>query len=223
MYLKMEHIVKEIKKNLILDDISLELEAGKIYGLQGKNGSGKTMLIKAMCGLIRPTSGSVWVNEERLGDKRDFPESVGALIENPGFIYGYSAYRNLKVLADMRQKITDEQILATLEGVGLSDVGKKKFRHFSLGMKQKLGIAAAIMEEPELILLDEPGNALDEKSVENLRNILLKHKNRGALIVIASHDAEELSVLADMIFVMENGKIVRSYQPQEETGERGAK
>lgn len=223
MYLKMEHIVKEIKKNLILDDISLELEAGKIYGLQGKNGSGKTMMIKGMCGLIRPTKGSVWVNEERLGDARDFPESVGALIENPGFINGYSAYRNLKVLADMRQKITDERILATLEEVGLADVGKKKFRHFSLGMKQKLGIAAAIMEEPELILLDEPGNALDEKSVENLRNILFKQKERGALIVIASHDAEELSILADTIFVMENGKIVRSYQPHEDNGERGAK
>lgn len=219
MYLEVKQVSKKIKNNIILDHISLELDKGKIYGLQGKNGSGKTMLIKAMCGLLIPTEGSVTVNGMVLGKDRDFPESVGALIENPGFINGYSAFQNLKVLAEIQHQIDDEKIYETLKEVELEEAGKKKFRQFSLGMKQKLGIAAAIMEEPDLILLDEPTNALDEKSVMALRDILRKRKERGALIVIASHDAEELSLLADEIFVVENGKITRSFQPDEEKAE----
>lgn len=214
MYLEMEQVTKKIKDNIILEQVSLQLEKGKIYGLQGKNGSGKTMLIKAMCGLIFPTSGKVIVDGKILGETMDFPKSVGALIENPGFINGYTAFHNLKTLAEIQNKIADKEIKSILEEVGLADIGNKKFRHFSLGMKQKLGIAAAIMEEPELILLDEPTNALDEKSVMDLRDILQRRKERGALIVIASHDAEELSLLSDEIFVVEGGKIVRSYQPK---------
>lgn len=217
MYLEMKQVTKRIKGNTILDHISLELEKGKIYGLQGKNGSGKTMLIKAMCGLVIPNEGSVIVDGAVLGEKQDFPESVGALIENPGFINGYSAFQNLKVLAEIRHRITDEKISETINEVGLTEAGKKKFRHFSLGMKQKLGIAAAIMEEPELILLDEPTNALDEKSVIELRDILRKRKQRGALIVIASHDAQELSLLADEILVIESGRLIRRYETSEET------
>lgn len=217
MYLEMKQVTKRIKGNTILDHISLELEKGKIYGLQGKNGSGKTMLIKAMCGLMIPNEGSVIVDGAVLGEKQDFPESVGALIENPGFINGYFAFQNLKVLAEIRHRITDEKISETINEVGLAEAGKKKFRHFSLGMKQKLGIAAAIMEEPELILLDEPTNALDEKSVIELRDILRKRKQRGALIVIASHDAQELSLLADEILVIESGRLIRRYETSEET------
>ena len=212
MYLELKQVTKRIKNNIILDNISLELEKGKIYGLQGKNGSGKTMLIKAMCGLLIPNEGSVTVDGIVLGKDRDFPKSVGALIENPGFINGYSAFQNLKVLAEIQHKIDDETIYETINEIGLEEAGKKKFRQFSLGMKQKLGIAAAIMEEPDLILLDEPTNALDEKSVMALRDILMKRKERGALIVIASHDAEELSLLADEIFIVENGKIAGNFQ-----------
>ncbi|MCI5919497.1 MAG: ATP-binding cassette domain-containing protein [Roseburia sp.] len=219
MYLELKQVSKKIKNNMILDHISLELEKGNIYGLQGKNGSGKTMLIKAMCGLLIPTEGSVTVNGAVLGKDRDFPESVGALIENPGFVNGYSAFQNLKVLAEIQHKIEDEKIYETIKEVGLEDAGEKKFRQFSLGMKQKLGIAAAIMEEPDLILLDEPTNALDEKSVLALRDILKKRKERGALIVIASHDAEELSLLADEIFRVENGKITGRFQPTKEKAE----
>lgn len=219
MYLEMKQVTKKIKNNIILDNISLELEKGKVYGLQGKNGSGKTMLIKAMCGLMIPSEGSVVVNGAVLGNDRDFPDSVGALIENPGFVNGYSAFQNLKVLAEIQHKIEDEKIYEIIKEVGLEEAGKKKFRQFSLGMKQKLGIAAAIMEEPEMILLDEPTNALDEKSVIALRDILKKRKKRGALIVIASHDAEELSLLADEVFVVENGKVVRSFQPSKERTE----
>lgn len=219
MYLELKQVSKKLKNNMILDHISLELEKGNIYGLQGKNGSGKTMLIKAMCGLLIPTEGSVTVNGAVLGKDRDFPESVGALIENPGFVNGYSAFQNLKVLAEIQHKIEDEKIYETIKEVGLEEAGGKKFRQFSLGMKQKLGIAAAIMEEPDLILLDEPTNALDEKSVLALRDILKKRKERGALIVIASHDAEELSLLADEIFRVENGKITGRFQPTKEKAE----
>ena len=208
MYLKLNHVTKVIKGNPLLDGIDLELEKGKIYGLQGKNGSGKTLLLKAMCGLLIPTEGTVEVNGEVLGKDMDFPKDVGVLIENPGFIAGYTAFKNLKVLADIQKKISDEEIRKILEEVGLGDCGKKKYRNFSLGMKQKLGIAAALMENPELILLDEPTNALDEKSVRDLRDILEKRREKGALIVVASHDKEELEILSDQIFVIEKGKII---------------
>ena len=216
VYIQIKELTKEIKHTILLDHINLELEKGKIYGLQGKNGSGKTLLLKSMCGLIRPTEGMVEVDGDILGKKRDFPKSVGALIENPGFISGYSAFKNLKILADIHKRITDEDIHAVLKELDLDNTGNKKFRHFSLGMKQKLGIAAAIMEEPELILLDEPTNALDEASVLNLRDVLRKRKENDSLLVIASHDSNELSLLADEIFVVENGKIIRSYIPQKE-------
>lgn len=206
MYVKMEHVTKEIKGNRVLDDVSLELEKGIIYGIRGKNGSGKTMLLKAMCGLIRPTSGLVSVGNKILGKDGDFPENAGALLEYPGFIGGYTAEKNLEVLAAIRGKIGKQEIVRILNEVGLSDTGKKKYRQFSLGMKQKLGIAAALMEDSELILLDEPTNALDRQSVEAFRHMLFERKEK-AVIVIASHDQEELSLLADKIFLMENGHL----------------
>ena len=219
MRVVLRNVCKDIKGARVLDNVNLELESGMVYGFKGKNGSGKTMLIKAMCGLLIPTEGSVTVNGAVLGKDRDFPDSVGALIETPGFVNGYSAFQNLKVLAEIQHKIEDEKIYETIKEVGLEEAGGKKFRQFSLGMKQKLGIAAAIMEEPDLILLDEPTNALDEKSVLALRDILKKRKERGALIVIASHDAEELSLLADEIFRVENGKITGRFQPTKEKAE----
>ena len=219
MYLEMDQVTKIIKGSLILDKITLHLEKGHIYGLQGKNGSGKTMILKAACGLIFPTQGTVAVDGEILGQKRDFPKSVGALIENPGFIGSYTAFENLKVLADIRRSISDDKIRQTLQECGLGDTGKKKYRRFSLGMKQKLGIAAALMEEPEMILLDEPANSLDEQSVIQLGDMLRKRRENGALIVLASHDKEELAALADEIFAVENGRIIRSFCPgKEEAG-----
>ncbi len=210
MYLKLNHITKVIKGNVLLDGVDLELSGGRIYGLQGKNGSGKTLLLKAMCGLLIPSEGTVEVDGVVLGKEMDFPKDVGVLIENPGFIAGYTAFKNLKVLADIRKKISNEEILSILDEVGLGDCGKKKYRNFSLGMKQKLGIAAALMENPKLILLDEPTNALDEKSVRDLRSILERRREEGALIVVASHDKEELELLADQIFVIEKGKIIET-------------
>ncbi|MGL4731780.1 MAG: ABC transporter ATP-binding protein [Clostridium sp.] len=207
MYIEVKNLTKVISKNTILSNINLRMEQGKIYGLKGKNGSGKTMLMRAICGLILPTEGEVIINDEVLGTDISFPRSIGALIENPGFIENYSGYKNLKILADIQGKIDDEQIRKTISLVGLEPDDKKKFKKYSLGMKQKLGIAAAIMENPDIIILDEPINALDEKSVSIVREILHEHRDRGALILVSCHDSEELEYLSDEIFIIENGSI----------------
>ena len=173
MYVEIEALTKIIDKNKVLDKVSLKMDKGKIYGIKGKNGSGKTMLLRAVCGLIKPTEGLVKVGEKQIGKDVTFPDSVGVLIENPGFIPSLSGYDNLKMLADIKRLIGKEEIEAVMEKVGLEkSCFKKKYKTYSLGMKQKLGIAAAIMEKPELILLDEPTNALDEESVRKLLDIL---------------------------------------------------
>lgn len=212
MYLEIEELTKIIGNETVLDHITLSMDVGKIYGLWGKNGSGKTMLIRAICGLIRPTSGKVIIDSEVLGEKQDFPQSVGALIENPGFIDKYTGYQNLKILAEIKKEIGKEEIEAVLEKVGLQEQKHKKYKKYSLGMKQKLGIAAALMEKPRLILLDEPTNALDEASVKMLHNLLLEYKQEGALIILASHDREELEQLSDIIYEVENGRIKNQYE-----------
>ena len=208
MYVEIEALTKIIDKNKVLDDVSLAMDKGKIYGIKGKNGSGKTMLLRAICGLIKPTEGLVRVSGKQIGKDVTFPDSVGVLIENPGFIPSLSGYDNLKMLADIKGLIGKEEIEAVMEKVGLEkSCVKKKYKTYSLGMKQKLGIAAAIMESPELILLDEPTNALDEESVRKLLDILKEEKKRGACIILASHDMEELTLLSDIIFIMEEGRV----------------
>ena len=208
MYIEIDDLTKVIDKHKVLDKVSIKLEKGKIYGIKGKNGSGKTMLLRAICGLIKPTEGEVRVGEKVIGKDAAFHESVGVLIENPGFIPSFSGYENLKMLADIKKLIGKEDIEAVMEKVGLEKACfKKKYRTYSLGMKQMLGIAAAIMEKPDLILLDEPTNALDEESVRKLLDILREEKGRGACIVLASHDMEELTLLSDIIFIMEEGRL----------------
>lgn len=207
MYVEVKKATKMIDKITILDSVSMQLDKGKIYGLKGKNGSGKTMLIKAICGLIRLNQGEIVVDGITLGRNREFPPSVGALIETPGFIENYSGYKNLKLLADIKGMIGEMEIRAVMEELGLNPDEKKRVKKYSLGMKQKLGIAAAIMEHPDLILLDEPTNALDAESVKRLNELLKREKERKALILIASHDAEELALVADHIFEIENGAI----------------
>ena len=207
IYLQLDHVSKEMDQNWILKDISIQCKRGKIYGFKGKNGSGKTMLMRIICGLVKPTKGHVTVGGITLGRKHNFPESVGALIETPGFIGNYSGYQNLKVLAEIQGKIGKKEIEDVMAEVGLNPKEKKKTKKYSLGMKQKLGIAAAIMENPNLIILDEPTNALDDEGIKNLHNILKKHKEAGALILISSHDKEELEYLSDVMIFMENGMI----------------
>ena len=209
----MEIIVKSatkyIKKALILDDVNIQLTGGKIYGLKGPNGSGKTMLMRLLSGLIRPTSGEVWIDGKKLGKDMDFPESVGLLIENPAFLPNYTGYENLELLAQIRGKIGAEEICQSLLEVGLDPHDPRRYRKYSLGMKQRLGIAAAIMEKPDLLIVDEPTNALDDSGVEQICTILRRERERGALVVIACHDSRLLETLSDEIYKIYEGKVTK--------------
>lgn len=208
MNIKVDNVTKIIKKVKVLDHVSLEFESGEITGLKGINGSGKTMIMRIISGLIRPTEGKVFINGRELKKEMDFPESIGVLIDSPAFLDGYSAYDNLRYMASVKNKVSGEEIKDLLKKVELADVGKKKYKYFSLGMKQRLGIAAAIMEHPDIILIDEPTNALDSKGVEMVKCILQQEKERGALIVLTCHDYSVLKELLDSIYFIEEGRVV---------------
>lgn len=211
MYLEIENFTKIIDGQKVLKDITISMNKGMIYRIKGKNGSGKTMLLRGISGLIKPTKGRVIVDGDVLGVDISFPKSIGILIEQAGFIPSISGYDNLKMLGDIKGLVGKDEIEQTMEDVGLErSTFKKKYKAYSLGMKQKLGIAAAIMEKPDLILLDEPTNALDKESVNKVVALLQKEKERGALIIITSHDLEELNDLSDKIFIMEAGRIKES-------------
>lgn len=207
MFIELTNVSKTIKGTVVLDNINLRMESGKVYGLKGKNGSGKTMLMRAVCGLIS-TDGTVNINGEILGKDISFPRSIGVLIENPSFIGNYTGFKNLKVLASIQNRINDEDIKNSLIKVQLDPDDKRTYRKYSLGMKQKLGIAAAFMEKPDIIILDEPINALDEAGAKQVHKILEEQKSRGAIIIIACHDREELEMLSDEIIEISEGKIV---------------
>ena len=207
-------LVKDIKGKRIIDHVTLHLESGKITGLKGVNGSGKTMLMRLVCGLITPSSGSIVINGKRLGKDITFPESVGILIENPAFLDAYSGFENLKLLASIKHSVGPEEIRQTIARVGLDPDDKKKYRKYSLGMKQRLGIAAAVMEEPDIIILDEPTNALDSDGVAMLKEILHDQRERGALVLISCHDLPTLQELSDEIYLMESGAL-RPYEGED--------
>lgn len=207
MKIEIKNLNKEIAGTRILDNISVTLNGGRIYGLSGINGSGKTMLMRALCGLIRPSSGEIRIDGKVLGKDISFPTSVGALIEGPSFIPKYTGFKNLKILAAIQDKIKDQDIRNALIQVGLDPDDKRVYRKYSLGMKQRLGIACAIMEKPDLIILDEPFNALDETGVELVHVLLKRLKENGALIVLAAHDKTELELLSDEIFIISEGRI----------------
>lgn len=215
MLLELNDYCKLISGSEVLSNITLKLESGKVYGLQGKNGSGKTMLMRAVSGLINPTSGYVSIDGKILGKDIDFPQSLGLLIENPGFIESYTGFKNLKLLASINSKTSDETICGLMERLNLDPQDKKKYKKYSLGMKQKIGVIATVMEDPELIILDEPFNALDEKSSEIVAEIIEEQKNQGKLVIVSCHDKEELEKIADVIFVIENGKIIRTVNKDE--------
>lgn len=217
MEIKITSLTKKIGKSVVLENINLEFKGGRIYGLRGKNGSGKTMLMRVISGLILPTSGNVEINGRILGKDMSFPESIGILLENPAFIDSFSGYRNLKALADINRLIGEEDIKETIQRVGLNPEDKKKYKKYSLGMKQRLGIAAAVMEEPEIILLDEPINALDESGVKEIRDLLFELKSEERIIIVACHDREELEYLADEIIEISDGKICNTYKITERT------
>ena len=196
-----------IKKVPILADINIVFERGKIHGLIGRNGSGKTMLMKCICGFVKPTGGKITVDGKRIGRDRDFPENTGIIIETPGFIPYYSGYKNLKLLADLRGKISKDDVRRAMEQVGLDPNLKRHVRKYSLGMRQRLGLAQAIMEDPELLVLDEPMNGLDKDGVKDMRQYLLDLKSQGKTILIASHSAEDIDVLCDTVCEMDKGKL----------------
>lgn len=208
MKIVVENVTKVIRGVKVLDNISLEFHSGEITGLKGINGSGKTMLLRTICGLIRPTSGCVKINNFVLKKDMDFPESIGILIDSPTFLENYSAYDNLKYLASIKNTVSDYEIRSLLREVDLLEAMHKKYRYFSLGMKQRLGIAAAVIEHPDIILIDEPTNALDSKGVEMVKHILMGEKKRGALIVLTCHDYKILKELSDNIYFIEEGRIV---------------
>lgn len=212
---QIKNFTKKIKKKTILDNVTLNFENGKIYGLKGINGSGKTMLLRAICGLIYPTSGTITINNEVLGKDVSFPRSIGALIESPAFLPNFTGLENLKMLAAMKNVITEQEICSTIDAVGLVHSDKKTFRKYSLGMKQKLGIAAALMEHPDIIILDEPFNALDEKSVRIVKDLILNEKKRGALVILACHDSASLYELSDIVYEIEEGVITKETHKEE--------
>lgn len=220
MYIELKDIEKTIGANTVLSDINVRLESGNIYGLKGKNGSGKTMLMRIICGLIRPSRGEVSIDGKILHKDISFPESIGVLIENPAFLPQYSGFDNLKLLSSIKKIIKDEDIIRTIEKVGLDPQDKKKYKKYSLGMKQKLGIACAIMEKPDIIILDEPVNAVDEDGVKRIREILCELKNENKIIILACHDKEELYFLSDNIIEIENGRIKDVYKLTDEKGEK---
>ncbi len=200
-------VCKSIRGKIILSHVNLELESQHIYGLYGRNGSGKTMLILTIAGLIQPTSGEVYVFGERMGVDSSFPQSLGVTVENVGFWPQYTGKECLKLLASIKKIIQDEEIDTALERVGLDPKDKRRYYQYSLGMKQKLAIAQAIMEKPNLILLDEPTNSLDEESIKAVRVLLQEECDRGALVVIASHNKDDIRQLADATFIVEEGSI----------------
>lgn len=202
------NLTKKIHKNIVLEDISLSMKSGNIYGFQGVNGSGKTMLMRAIIGLIHPTKGNISINGKVLGKDVEFPESIGFLLENPAFLDGYSGLDNLRMLSKVQKNMSDDELNMWLSRVGLADAGKKKYKKYSLGMKQRLGIAAAVMAEPDIIILDEPTNALDTSGIETISDIISEQKERGALVILSCHDTDRLIKLSDVIFKLENGKLV---------------
>lgn len=204
-----ENVVKRFKDATVLNHINVDFEQGKVHGLIGRNGSGKTMLMKCICGIVPITSGKISVNGEVIGKDVDIPSNVGVIIETPGFLPNYSGFNNLKFLAKIKSKIGANEIKAAISSVGLNPDDKKHVGKFSLGMRQRLGLAQAIMENPDLLILDEPMNGLDKDGVNDMRQYLLDLKEQGKTILIASHSAEDIDVLCDTVHEMDKGKISR--------------
>ena len=211
--IQLQNVSKKIKTNQVLNNISYTFEEGKVYGLYGRNGSGKTMLLRAVSGLIRLDSGSIYVDGKKLHEEISFPDNTGIVIENMELLPRFSARQNLKILAKIRNRADDRSITEALKRVGLDPDSTLKVKKFSLGMKQRLNIAQAIFEKQKLILLDEPTNALDEKGVGLIYDIIREEREKGAVIVIATHHKEDLEELCDVVLKIDEGKIVCETAP----------
>lgn len=206
--IQLQNVTKRIKENTVLDNVSYTFKSGFVYGLYGQNGSGKTMLLRAISGLINLDSGSIFIDGEKLHDKIEFPPETGIVIENMELLPECSAKRNLQMLAKIKNIADEKDIIFSLERVGLDPDSDKKVKKFSLGMKQRLNIAQAIFENQKIILLDEPTNALDEDAVQLIYKIIREEKSRGATIIVATHHKEDLKEVCDVILKIAEGKIV---------------
>ena len=207
--IRIEHITKRFKEYRVLDDVSLTFETGKVHGIIGRNGSGKSVLFKCICGFMFPDSGKIYVDHKQIGKDIEVPEKTGVLIESPGFLPNYSGFKNLQFLAALNGKVTKEEIKEILKIVGLENAGHKKVGKYSMGMKQRYGIAQVLMEKPELLILDEPMNGLDYKGVEDIRKIILNLKEEGKTILIASHNRDDVEILCDTVTEMDQGKVIK--------------
>lgn len=205
----LEHATKKFKSFTALDDISLNFERGKIHGIIGRNGSGKTVLLKCLCGLMKLTSGNVYVDSKKIGDTVDIPPDVGAIIETPGFLPYYDAVQNLMLLASIRKKICKNDIISAIEMVGLDPKSKQKVGQYSLGMRQRLGVAQAIMERPSLLILDEPMNGLDNQGVDDMRKLIASMAASGCTIVLASHNKDDINILCNTVIELDKGKRIK--------------
>lgn len=206
-YIEIVHATKKFGNITVLNDVSVNLDSGKIHGLIGRNGSGKTMLMKCICGLVPISEGKIQVDGKRIGRDVLIPERIGVIIETPGFLPGYSGFDNLMFLAGINKVITKDRVKAAIQSVGLNPNDRKHVGKYSLGMRQRLGLAQAMMENPELLILDEPMNGLDKEGASDMRNILLRLKDEGKTILLASHSAEDIDVLCDTVCEMEHGKL----------------
>ena len=203
--IRVEHVSKSFGAEQVLHDICHDFEEGRIHGIVGNNGSGKTVLMKCICGFLLPTKGKILVHYKQVGKDMDFPDDLGLIIETPGFLPGLSGFKNLQILASLRRQITDTTIRDTIRRVGLNPDMKKPVGKYSLGMRQRLGIAQAIMENPSLLILDEPFNGLDKQGVKDMRSLILQLKEQGKTILLASHNTQDIDVLCDTVCEMDAG------------------
>ena len=206
--IEVQNVVKRFRDQVVLKNVSISFEKGQIHGIVGRNGSGKTVLFKCICGLMHPEEGVILVNGKRVGRDVDMPEDIGAIIEAPGVLPNYSGYKNLRFLANIRRKIGKEEIVNVLKTVGLDPESRKHVGKYSLGMRQRLGIAQAIMEDPEILILDEPMNGLDNAGVQDIRALLLELKAQGKTILLASHNHEDIAALCDTVHEMDGGVLL---------------
>lgn len=213
-----ENVGKQFGEEQVLKKVCHAFEKGKVHGIVGNNGSGKTVMFKCICGFMRPTEGRILVRGREIGKDVDFPENIGIIIETPGFLAFKTGFRNLQILASLNNRIGREEIIRAIERVGLDPALKKPVSKYSLGMRQRLGIAQAIMEDPDLLILDEPFNGLDKYGVADIRNIIMELKEQGKTILLASHNAEDIRLLCDTVCEMDAG-ILREVSGHDEAQE----
>lgn len=205
MKLELKNVSKTFGTNEIIKDVNLSMSSGKIYGFIGRNGSGKSVLLKIICGFYSPTTGTILLDNDNYIEKNSFPKNTRALIEKPNFLPDLTGFENLKLLASIQNKIGIKEINETLEKLNLSKEKDKKYSKYSLGTKQKLGIAQVLMENPNLIILDEPFNGVESETVDKIRKLLVEEKKKDKIIIIASHIKEDIELLSDIVYKVDNG------------------